>query len=565
MLNLLTEKLIRFDPPGQPRAEASLPEVYAALLADRVEAFPALRPHQRHAWHAFLVQLGAMALHQAGRREPPPAAGEWQELLRALTPNWPNDEPWQLVVDDITQPAFMQPPARAQERLADYKSAVNTPDELDVLVTSKNHDLKSSVAVEACADDWLYALIALQTLGGYSAAGSKAQYHTISRVNGASGSRLAFSLTPSARPGPYFQRDIAASLEQRPELLGKFPMVDSGHKLLWTLPWDGVEALQLDALDPLYIEICRRVRLWADRDGGISAGKTGTKSPRINAKELRGVVGDLWMPVRHTKNGDVALRLTQSNRFGFKQISSCLDPADCALPPVFQTVAERRAPREMVLVARGVVSYSGRAAGTETRGYEERIIPLSAETIRILGTPVGPASFGEIAKSRVGQIATVRDALRDAIVTIVLHGENIYDLQPKKLGDLRRENKVTSLTNRLDEIVDNRFFADLQTEFEAAEDERAAIRRRWLKNDNDGVIDHASNILKAATESLPCPSIYRYKARVRAESIFWGRLRGANGLPAAFDNPDKENEECPNSNPPQPTLNPPETQMPMFP
>ena len=37
--------------------EASLPEVYAALMADIVESFPAIRPHQRHAWHAFLVQL----------------------------------------------------------------------------------------------------------------------------------------------------------------------------------------------------------------------------------------------------------------------------------------------------------------------------------------------------------------------------------------------------------------------------------------------------------------------------------------------------------------------------
>ena len=44
----------------------SLPETYAALMRDEVGSFPALRPHQRHAWHAFTVQLGAMALHRAG-------------------------------------------------------------------------------------------------------------------------------------------------------------------------------------------------------------------------------------------------------------------------------------------------------------------------------------------------------------------------------------------------------------------------------------------------------------------------------------------------------------------
>ena len=71
------------------RVEASLPEVYAALMADEVEAFPALRPHQRHAWHAFLVQLGAMAVHEAGLPEPPADADEWRRIIRGLTPEWP--------------------------------------------------------------------------------------------------------------------------------------------------------------------------------------------------------------------------------------------------------------------------------------------------------------------------------------------------------------------------------------------------------------------------------------------------------------------------------------------
>ena len=66
MYNILTEPLIRMVKSNGSHDEASLPEVYAALMADKVEAFPALRPHQRHAWHAFLVQLGAMAMHRAG-------------------------------------------------------------------------------------------------------------------------------------------------------------------------------------------------------------------------------------------------------------------------------------------------------------------------------------------------------------------------------------------------------------------------------------------------------------------------------------------------------------------
>lgn len=70
MLNLLTEPLFRLTTTDGTR-KGTLPDVYAALMADEVEAFPALRPHQRHAWHAFLVQLGAMALHRADISEPP--------------------------------------------------------------------------------------------------------------------------------------------------------------------------------------------------------------------------------------------------------------------------------------------------------------------------------------------------------------------------------------------------------------------------------------------------------------------------------------------------------------
>ena len=79
MFNVLTEPGIRFDWTGGTHAQASLPGVYAALMDkdNPVSTFPALRPHQRHAWHAFLVQLarwrctGRMSPH----RRPPAGSG----------------------------------------------------------------------------------------------------------------------------------------------------------------------------------------------------------------------------------------------------------------------------------------------------------------------------------------------------------------------------------------------------------------------------------------------------------------------------------------------------------
>ena len=215
MLNILTESLIRFRRDDNSIIEASLPELYAALMNDEVASFPALRPHQRHAWHAFLVQLGAIAMHKAGHDNPPDDAATWLNLIRALTPDSLDDEPWHLIVDDITKPAFMQPAASSEDKRADYKSVVATPDELDMLITSKNHDLKASVASSGSIDDWIFALISLQTSEGFLGAGN----YGISRMNGGLGCRPAFSLTPSARPGIHARRDIQALLKHRDRLL----------------------------------------------------------------------------------------------------------------------------------------------------------------------------------------------------------------------------------------------------------------------------------------------------------------------------------------------------------
>ena len=223
MINVLTDPVIRCDASDGSRVGASLPDVYAQLMSDAIDAFPALRPHQRHAWHAFLVQLGAMALHRAGASEAPGDADGWASIIRGLTPDDAGDECWQLVVDDITKPAFLQPPAGSADREPDYKHEVRTPDELDMLVTARNHDLKSAVAGKASTDDWVFALITLQTMEGY---GGPSNYG-ISRMNGGYGNRPAFTLAPPGGPGAHVRRDILALLESAAEPAERVP--DAGR------------------------------------------------------------------------------------------------------------------------------------------------------------------------------------------------------------------------------------------------------------------------------------------------------------------------------------------------
>ena len=89
MHNLLLDPIIRVRlHDGSDRL--SLTEVYAALAADKVADFPALRAHQRHAWHALLCQLGALACLRGGLPAPPRDAAKAHSSLRNYEGDRPN-------------------------------------------------------------------------------------------------------------------------------------------------------------------------------------------------------------------------------------------------------------------------------------------------------------------------------------------------------------------------------------------------------------------------------------------------------------------------------------------
>ena len=122
--SLLTEPLIRYRRAGDGSTiYASLPELFVALAADEVRDYPALRPHQRHPWHAFLVQLAAIALHKAGRTTAFDTSDEWRDALLALTPDDPDGAAWCLV-SPSNRPALLQA-AVVGGSIAEWKSAAD--------------------------------------------------------------------------------------------------------------------------------------------------------------------------------------------------------------------------------------------------------------------------------------------------------------------------------------------------------------------------------------------------------------------------------------------------------
>ena len=448
------------------RTEAmSLPEVYAAMVAERVIGFPALRCHQRHAWHALLAQLGVIAMHRAGRAVVPGEADEWRALLRGLTPG--GDEPWCLVVSDVEKPAFLQCPA--PEGLGAYRGArQTTPDDLDLLVTSKNHEQKMSVAVRSAPDDWVFALASLQTM-----AGSMGRYSPIARMNGGFGSRVCVGLAPAdGGVGAHLVRDVRGMLDVRDELVESYGFEEDGLALLWTEPWDGESALGLRQLDPYFVEVCRRVRLL---EGPVALLASSTCA-RIDAGGMQGDVGDYWTPVNVKKGNALTVSV---EGFTYDRLLALFFGGTYRLPP--SMYVDAKASRWWRLVARGVAGGRGKTAG-----YHERDIVMGAETVGAVLE--GSAELRELADRQMEEIGEFRSAL---VFAVEVAG-----------------GRVERYARQLDGVVDRLFFEALDARYRGRQQHLVQRLR-----------DATVRLLEEATSPA------RSEPKLRAWRAFWAAMR----------------------------------------
>ena len=510
MPNLLVDQAFRVRLTSGHTAVDSLSGVLGLLARDRVEAFLALRPHQRHAWHAFLAQLAVVALIRAGDGNPPEDADAWRSLLRGLTAKYENDEPWCLVVDDPASPAFMQSPSPGG--LGDYKKAVATPDDLDVLVTSKNHDIKQSIAVAAEPDDWAYALVSLQTMAGFLGAGN----YGVARMNGGFSARPCLGLAPAdGGPGTHFLHDVKRMLARRDALLEEYPQYfkkRDGIALLWIEPWAGTDSLSLNELDPYFIEICRRVRVVPEGEAFV-ANRASSKRPRIDAKPAKGNVGDHWTPVEAT---EVKALSVSSAGFRYDQLFKLLfTDGQFRRPPAMDVRGSP--PGQWRLVARSMAGGQGKTEGY----YERNDIRVSPATARSLFGGARRKDLAELAKAQMDEINEVERALRFGVAIAASGGKNGSDLTKADRA------YAGPYLRRLDGLADSLFFSALERRFSAnGEDKRMAERTRFTRT----LIQAGDRLLDEASGDVPCTAIRRHRARARASSAYWGRLRRGNSV-----------------------------------
>jgi len=507
--HLLQDRIISVNYQGATHL-ASLPEVYAILAKDQVDDFPGLRPHQRHFWHATLCQVGAIAMVNEGVDEPPEEPEHWLQMLRKLTEDrFPGDEPWNLCVGDLTKPAFLQPPTSETGKPTDYKGTVSTPDEMDLPVGSKHHDVRDVNMRNASPEQWLFALIAQQTGGGFD--GNR--LYGISRMNGGLGNRHGFSLTPSTRWGKHVSRDMRVLARQH-----RGQVVD--HLLLWTRMWNGTkdDSIPLHELTPLplYVEVSRRIRLESDAEGNLMGRYATSQSPRIHAKEAKGMTQDPWTITETEKSVTVS-----SAGFDYRQTARYLDPERYTLPPLAKYVPTVDGTNQMHLVARAMVRGQGK-----TEGYHERTIPLGHRAARMLGSISGQAKLHSAAQDRLNIISEVQSILGHAVKTYLQDG--VSDGKPKT----EHQRVIADARRQLDQAVDTEFWTHLQRELDSTEPQR--VKAQWCHHT---LVRQARDILDGIVQSSLCHRKEQYRATVEANDLFGRRMRSSSKLPELPEEP----------------------------
>lgn len=494
--NLLTEPIFTVDSPDGARETLSLPAVLQRLSSGVPTDFGALQAHQIQSWESFLIQLGALATH-TNRGAIPATEDAWRGAIRALTAG--DDDPWSLVVEDIQKPAFMQPPIAGKDYRAP-KDAYDTPDELDMLVTSKNHDVKGARASRARPEHWVFMLVSLQTCDGYPGLLN----YGVARMNTGTGSRPSVGATTGLSVDARFRRDLGLWNERRAEIANDFGLgAEGAHALLWTVPWDGGSSLALSEIDPCCIEVCRQMRLGTLRER-LVAWKAPSTTRRVDADARKGELGDIWIPI---KRGEPRTAFTSGeNGFSYKVLSELL------LGEKFDRAAAMEVCREdargVQIIARVLVRGRGK-----TSGLHERVLPIPERARRaVFGAKSEREPVAALAKTRVDDVAMVQNKVLHvalcALLQAAAEGQKL-DVSDKRTRPFERD---------FDARIDALFFEALWEDLELAATDPNAAAAAWHRR----ALDAAREVFREAMGAVPLPSVRAYRARAIAERVFEG-------------------------------------------
>lgn len=496
----------------------SLPEVLAGLSAGDVEGYTGLRAHQADPWHVFLVQLAASI--QARRPTPklPVDAAYWREGLLDLSEG--KGSAWHLLVDDVTQPAFLQHPWKGwDDEAKDYgvktsrgkpvfDPKASTPDELDVLVTAKNHDVKMSRLSPTEEEAWLFALLLYQTTSGFLGAGN----YGIVRMNGGFASRPIVAWASSLHPTRRFNDEVRMLCGLRDTTRAQYGYQAHGVVLTWLTRWNrSTHQYALTDLEPWFVEAARPARLWRSEEGLMALGAT-SKARQIGPKTLdSGDVGDPWIPinVQDKKKGRSALTIS-SNGFAPERLTDLLFEQGFELTPL-------QKPQPGEGTGWFVASALARGQGT-TEGFHRIELPVPPKAHRALLRKESRETLAHLAQDLLTDAKDVARALGMALTLLSEGGPEKADFDRDAVKRWVEKYRMAFARD-----WEARYFPTL---WRGADEEHATVRADWQQ----AQVDAAQALLNQAVMRLPLPANRYWRAVIQSESAFRGMLR-KQGMP----------------------------------
>jgi CRISPR system Cascade subunit CasA len=504
--DILDEPFIETVLGQQPRL-VTLPGLFAAWGSGGHDlVLDGMRPHQRPAMHMFLCQTAAAAAQRADSADLTVGAEEWHQRLLAIAPS----SAWHLVGDRDEDAAFLQPPV-TKEIAADFKSA-SSPDDLTVLVLAKNHIMKQSRMGQAEPWAWICALVELQTMSGYGGA----KNYGVARMNGGCGSRPLVAIYPDMRDGARWSRDVTVLLEQPDAIRNKvdgFAPRGQGIVATWTEPWDGAAQLQVSQLDPLCVEVCRRLRL-RQKGGRLTAVVGNSTDARIGGTDrMQGKLGDPWGPL--DGNGEKLLTLAEDGWTTHKLRELIVPGAKCAFR--ISLLQQPRASETGPLFFHAAVTVGGNG---KTGGFHEVTVPIPGNKVfSIFGEPEGRDHIGRTATRMAEDGDNAGKALRAGVFRFCQGQKPARDLK----WDAREPSAwVSQVGPTLHGRVRATFFEHLWKADDANGDTSAW--REWLRTETVKIFDNAISAMPYRQECF-------FQAEASARGMLMASLNRAFPMP----------------------------------
>jgi len=499
-MNLLDDEIFSVELEASTE-RTSLPGVFEALANDHLVSFPGVQRHQEDAFHVFLCYLAGAILCRAQTEDPHQAFDYWRRGLLSLSDE--KISAWTLVVDDLAEPAFMQPPLIGQTfpKPPTLTVKAQTPDQLDMLQTAKNHDVKQARSRDASPELWALALITAQTMSGFMGRGN----FGISRMNSGAGSRAIVELKRRGSPGTRWTDAVKRLTKLRRSLLaGPWGYRNDGITLVWTVPWDLRSGISTKDLDPFFVEICRAYRLARSGDR-IVARATSAHAARIAAKELKGKMGDPWTPINTDK--DAALTMSGTG-FDAKRIRDMIFEKGFRLQPMQKPLSTLDTD-QYKFSASVLVGGQGK-----TDGFHRVSVPVPGRIARrLFSNAESRECIAKISQKALENTTKMQNrVLKGAVLMIYEAAPDTLDWKKNEAVDWWKEPR-----KHFSSLWEQKFFPWL---WHAADAEGQIAETDWIHI----LRSAAETVLERELRKAPSHAGRRYRTRSLSKRFFFGSL-----------------------------------------